>query len=120
VFGIELLSETCLFVSAEDFAAETENCSEAFFKFPSRTLLVPAQEITRPSGHSVKVMPPAKSKPAAPLPPAALPTMPSLDLVDQTEDFDDEEDDPQDENHLMNILYKLKNAKTTLDSSRQK
>lgn len=65
-------------------------------------------------------MPPAKSKTAAPLPPAALPTMPALDLVDQAEDFDDDEDDPQDENHLMNILYKLKNAKNTLDSSRQK
>jgi hypothetical protein len=65
-------------------------------------------------------MPPAKSKAAAPQPPAALPTMPALDLVDQAEDFDDDEDDPQDENHLMNILYKLKNAKNTLDSSRQK
>lgn len=54
----------------------------------------------------------------APQMPLAAPTMPELD-VGEIED-DDGADDPQDENHLMSILQKLKSAKHTLDSSRQK
>lgn len=47
-----------------------------------------------------------------------LPTMPNLELG---EDDDIEvADDKQDENHLLSILQKLKTAKRTLDSSRQK
>ena len=48
----------------------------------------------------------------------AAPTMPDLqvDYVDE----DDGGEDHQDENHLMSILQKLKSAKHTLDSSRQK
>lgn len=55
------------------------------------------------------------SKAAAP---PMLPIMPDLDLG---EDDDIEvADDKQDENHLLSILQKLKTAKRTLDSSRQK
>lgn len=47
-----------------------------------------------------------------------LPIMPNLELG---EDDDIEvADDKQDENHLLSILQKLKTAKRTLDSSRQK
>ena len=53
---------------------------------------------------------------AAPL--SALPSMPDLD-VGEDEDIE-MADDHQDENHLLSILQKLKTAKRTLDSSRQK
>ena len=47
-----------------------------------------------------------------------LPTsMPDLDVGG---DDEDDGEDPQDENHLMNILHKLKSAKNTLDGTRQK
>lgn len=50
--------------------------------------------------------------------PPMLPIMPDLELG---EDDDIEvADDKQDENHLLSILQKLKTAKRTLDSSRQK
>ena len=50
--------------------------------------------------------------------PSMLPIMPDLELG---EDDDIEvADDKQDENHLLSILQKLKTAKRTLDSSRQK
>lgn len=63
-------------------------------------------------------MAPSKLK-AVPPAVSMVPDMPDLD-VNFNEDDDDGEDDPQDENHLMNILQKLKTAKHTLDSSRQK
>lgn len=49
--------------------------------------------------------------------PSVAPIMPDLDVADVE---DDGADDHQDENHLMSILQKLKSAKHTLDSSRQK
>jgi hypothetical protein len=49
---------------------------------------------------------------------AMVADMPELEVNIAAED--DGDDDPQDENHLMNILKKLKTAKHTLDSSRQK
>eukprot|EP01032_Pedospumella_encystans_P025887 gene25887-29242_t len=49
---------------------------------------------------------------------SALPSMPDLD-VGEDEDIE-MADDNQDENHLLSILQKLKTAKRTLDSSRQK
>ena len=53
---------------------------------------------------------------------SAPPVMPDLPALDVSNDNDDDEmeDDHQDENHLMSILQKLKTAKRTLDSSRQK
>lgn len=51
----------------------------------------------------------------------ALPALPSMPDLDVGEDEDVEmADDHQDENHLLSILQKLKTAKRTLDSSRQK
>lgn len=48
-----------------------------------------------------------------------LPTMPDLE-INQLRDDDDFDDDVQDENHLMNILQKLKSAKRSIDTTRQK
>ena len=61
---------------------------------------------------------PMSSKATSSNAPALLPVMPDLNVG---EDDDVElDDDHQDENHLMTILQKLKSAKRTLDSSRQK
>lgn len=68
----------------------------------AKSVPVPA---TVPAGTSAVV-------PQAP----AMPSMPDLNVMDD----EDDGDDPQDENHLMTILQKLKTAKSTMDSSRQK
>lgn len=68
---------------------------------------------------SWSLMASAKQHKKTPAPSAPMvPDMPDLDINIDVED--DGEDDPQDENHLMNILQKLKSAKHTLDSTRQK
>lgn len=63
----------------------------------------------------------ASTKQQKKIPTAAAPMVPNMPDLDVNIDVDDDgEDDPQDENHLMNILQKLKTAKHTLDSTRQK
>ena len=50
-----------------------------------------------------------------PPPPAAKPTLPDLNL-----NMDVDEEDEEEENHILAIFSKLKEAKKTLDSSKNK
>jgi hypothetical protein len=74
-----------------------------------------AVEITVIRSTGTRLMATANTKPGVQ---AMVADMPELEVNIAAED--DGDDDPQDENHLMNILKKLKTAKHTLDSSRQK